>query len=290
MKLKFYKNGKYSTYGSESISNSLEEWILNSNFLKKENSTLLLGKKSRKRNKLYCFFLNEINCTVIMKVSEISKEYKFWRKIDLILTSLVKDYNFNSYNHSIHLYEANVPTIKPLAYWTYKPTLFKKKSYFLYEKVESELSVTELYEIIVRSNIDQKDRLLDIVSDRCINIVQSIHKANIRHDDPHGGNILTDIMKEHIENLTIEDITKSKFTLIDNDRCTSALIKFGLVKRFFDIKCLTKFNVNQLSEQELLQKYLRDEYNSFWLNVLKFWKSGGFSLKNRLYAIIKSSG
>ena len=290
VKLKVYNNGKFSTYGSTSLQNLLEKWIINNDFLKKEKNTFLLGKKSRKRNNLYGFVLNESNCTVVMKVSEISKEYKFWRRIDLILTNLIKDYNFNSYNHSIHLYESNVPTIKPLAYWTYKPTLFKRKSYFLYEKVESELSVTELYEEIMSSNLGQKDRLMDIVSDKCISIVQSIHMANIRHDDPHGGNILTDIMKENIESLTTEGLAKSKFTLIDNDRCTSALIKAEPIKRFFDIKCLTKFNINKIQQQELLQKYLGDEYNYFWLKVLKFWESGGFSLKNRVYAIVKNSG
>ena len=118
-------------------------------------------------------------------------------------------------------------------------------------------------------------------------MIKSIHRAQIRHDDPHGGNILTDIRINEVDNLAVPDIEKSRFTLIDNDRGTFSHSITKAQKTFFDMKCLTKFNIRDISTQEILKKYFGEDYHPAWIYVLKFWKSGGFNIKNRIYYFFK---
>ena len=282
MNVKHYSQGKYLVNSRVSYHKAIEEWIQGEQFLQFENIDLQLNKKSRKRNTLYCFQNTFSSNNLIMKVSQISKEYKFWRKVDLFITSLFKDYNYNSYNNSVKLQSAGIDTIIPIAYWTYGFPWLNRKSYFLYEKVEYDITVTELCNKIVTSNIQNKSELIDAVTNQCIAIVKKIHAANIRHDDPHGGNILTNLELSTPIKFKVSDIKNARFTLIDNDRCTSARVSVDIVKRFFDLKCLTRFNICQISPQNLLRLYLGNKYTPCWWYVFKFWKSGGFSIKRRL--------
>ena len=279
---------KRYTYGKLAINEdipcreSIERWIRETHFLRYETSEFRLDKKSRKRNRLYCFHSENVACNVVMKVSEISKDYTLGRRINLHATSLFKDYNYNSYAASIQLIKAGIDTLKPIAYWTYKTSLLGYKSYFLYEKIESGLSVTELCNAIISTRTGNKNEMIDTITDRCIAIVQKTHASNIRHGDPHGGNILTNLDRNRIDDLSVEDIKRARFVLIDNDRCVPARISTPVVKRFYDLKCLARFNVCRVPQENLLRRYLGDGYAAPWGYVLRFWKTGGFSLRKRL--------
>ncbi|MCY4420056.1 MAG: hypothetical protein OXC42_02210 [Gammaproteobacteria bacterium] len=259
-----------------------EKWIREKQFLKYEKAQLLLGKKSRKRNRLYCFDYKPEGCCVVMKVSEISRHYKLGRKIDLFLTGLFKDYNYKSYMGSLRLQRAGVDTIKPIAYWTFRATWWNRKSYLLYQKVEGEITVTELCGYILQSDVANKDALIKSIAVRCADLVNEIHAANIRHDDPHGGNILTDLNRQNIDTLDVKDIATARFTLIDNDRCTFSRSPYKILKRFFDLKCLARFRVGEVPQKELLHLYLKDDYRTYWWHVLNFWNSGGFNIVKRI--------
>ena len=287
--MKFSKHlfGKYATYAQASHHSEVEKWIIESKFLNYEKEDLILKKKSRKRNKLYCFHFEDISKDVTMKVSQVSKHYKFFRRLNLFVTSLLKDYNRNSYRISINLLESGVETMLPIAYWTYQTSWLNRKTYFLYEKVDSELAVTELLAAIKKSNLTNKTDLINSIADKHMSIIRSIHKAHIRHDDPHGGNILTSIRINEVEKLSISDIEQSKFTLIDNDRGTFTRSLTKTQKTFFDMKCLTKFNITDIPTEDVLKKYFGKDYHPAWLLVLRFWRSGGFNIKNRIYYLFK---
>ena len=209
MNLLPYKNGKYSVYRQEAESKSVENWIKGKAFLEIEKQELIIKKKSRKRNKLYCFHLNELSCSTTMKVSEVSHNYKFWRRVNVYLTSLFKDYNLNSYKSSITLHESGAPTLIPIAYWTYRLKGLNYKSYFLYENVDSELSVTELVDAIEKISPTNKKQIIEEIEDKHIAIIKSIHNAGIRHDDPHGGNILTSFKLADLNKVSEKDINLS---------------------------------------------------------------------------------
>ena len=287
MNVQTYTDGKYLINESFSCHKLIEKWIWERQFLKFEKPEFQLGKKSRKRNKLYCFHSKLTHSDLIIKVSEISKNYKFWRKLDLYITSLFKDYNYNSYIGTIKLQEAGVNAINPIAYWTYKTSWLNRKSYFLYEKVESDLTVAELCSKIINSKAQNKRELINAIADQCTSIVQKIHIANIRHGDPHGGNILTDLVYDDINNISVENIKNADFILIDNDRCTFNRAKNISLKRFYDLKCLTRFTICQIPPQELLQRYLGAEYRTYWWYVLCFWKTGGFNIYKRINYLLK---
>ena len=224
-----------------------------------------------------------------MKVSQISQHYKFWRKIDLFISGLFKDYNYRSYAGSTLLQKAGIDTIRHIAYWTFKSSWLNRKSYLLYKKVESELTVSELCRFIRESEVLNKDVLIATIADRCVDIVKKIHMAGVRHDDPHGGNILTNLRCQDILKLDVEDIKSARFTLIDNDRCTHARIMAPVLKRFFDLKCLVRFRICELPQQELLRLYLKEDYRTYWWCVLGFWNSGGFSIRKRVNSLLKQA-
>ncbi len=282
-----YSHGKFSIYTSVAYYRSIEKWILDRQFLQYEKQALLLGRKSRKRNKLYCFYSESANTHLVMKVSEISRHYRFWRKVNLYITSLFKDYNYNGYKGSIKLLEAGVDTVHPIAYWTHGTSWSNRKSYFLYEKVESDVSVAELCDEIVSRNLANKGELIDVIVSRCVDVVRKIHAAHIRHDDPHGGNILTSLTFSDMRNIAVEDVKNATFTLIDNDRCTFNHSTSSTLKRFYDLKCLRRFNICRVSQRVLLQQYLGDEYRRYWGYVLSFWKLGGFSVNRHISNILK---
>ena len=257
--------------------------------MKYEKTQLQLDKKSRKRNRLYCLNYVPVGCNAVMKVSQISQGYKFWRKIDLFITGLFKDYNYRSYVGSTQLQKAGVDTIRPIAYWTFKSSWLNRKSYLLYQKVESELTVSELCRYICKSEVLNKGALIETIANRCVDIVKKIHMASVRHDDPHGGNILTNLRCQDIPSLDVEDIKNARFTLIDNDRCTHARIMTPVLKRFFDLKCLVRFRICEFPQQELLRLYLKEDYRTYWWHVLGFWRSGGFSIRKRVNSLLKQA-
>ncbi len=257
MKQQSYPHGKVLINDAFSSSRLTEKWIQGEQFLEYEKAQFQLGKKSRKRNRLYCFDYEPENCSVVMKVSQISRHYKFSRKINLFLTGLFKDYNYRSYIGSLRLKQAGIDTIKPIAHWTFRSSWLNRKSYLLYQKVESELTVSELCRHILQSGRKNRDVLIEAIANRCVEIVRKIHAGNIRHDDPHDRNILTDLTHQDIAKLSVEDIMKARFTLIDNDRCTFSRTVNPSLKRFFDIKCLARFSICEIPKQELLRLYLK---------------------------------
>ena len=286
MNLKIYSHGRYSINPNISDPLAIEKWIKEKQFANYEKDEFHLGYKSRKRNTLYSFKNKISDQYLVMKVSEISQNYKFWRKVDLFLTSLYKDYNYNSYRGSIDLQNAGVDTVMPMAYWTMKKTIFNRKSYFLYEKIASDTNVTQLCSALSTSSNPHKNKLINIIINRCINIVKKIHTANIRHGDPHGGNILTSLNADYVNDLDEEKLSNAHFILIDNDRCTSARSSPIFLKKFLDIKCLARFNVGDVSQSDLLKLYFEDDYKNYWHAVLSFWLRGGFNIKNQIHSLI----
>lgn len=282
IKKQSYSHGKFLINDVLPSCHQTEKWIREKQFLNYEGIQFRFNKKSRKRNRLYCFDYEPADCRVIMKVSQISRHYKLKRKIDLYINNLFKDYNYKGYIGSLSLQQAGVDTVRPIAYWTFRSSWLTRKSYLLYQKVESELTVTELCKHILQSDMANKDALAIAIANRCVDIVQKVHLANVRHDDPHGGNILTDLKRQNISALNVEDIANARFTLIDNDRCTLSRIIFPTVKRFFDLKCLARFKPCGFSQQELLHLYLKDSYRTCWKRVLNFWITGGFNFHKRI--------
>lgn len=282
MSKQFYSHGKFLINRAMPSCHMTEEWIQEKQFLEYEIDQFQLDTKSRKRNRLYSFDYEPANCRVIMKVSQISRHYKLARRVNLYFTSLFKDYNYRSYIGSLRLQQAGIDTIKPIAYWTFRSSWLKRRSYLLYQKVESELTVSELCRHILQSGGDGGDVLIEAIANRCVEIVRNIHAGNIRHDDPHDRNILTDLRHQDIAELSVEDIMKAKFTLIDNDRCTFSRTVSPSLKRFFDIKCLARFSICEIPKQELLRLYLKEDYRTYWSHVLSFWNSGGFNFHKKI--------
>ncbi len=108
-------------------SKALRNWIKNREFKKYESTEYLLSyKKGRSTNKLYKFLLADIDCQVIMKVSQINRPF------ELILKHYLRDANHMAFRCCKKAYSHNLAAPEPFAYWRKRDSLTQVKSYFLY--------------------------------------------------------------------------------------------------------------------------------------------------------------
>ena len=98
-----YALGKYLIHPAHTNNEALETWIKELQFEQYELPENRLQQHSRKRNVLYTFHLPAINKDVILKVSQTSQHYRWYRKLNLLLTDLIKNYSLNAYYGSIAL-------------------------------------------------------------------------------------------------------------------------------------------------------------------------------------------
>ena len=188
-----YKYGQYIIILDSEYSGFLTKWIASGDFIAYEDEQFRLHQaEGRPRNILYCFNLPGMQQAAVMKVSHISFRYRLSRKIDLFITGLYKDYCKISFYGAMTLHNHNLPVTKPLAFWTFKQGLFRKKSYFLCYKLPGKQSVKQLLESLQLSgsNYDFHGMAKKLVS-----LIRSIHAAGLRHGDLHTGNILADAIE-----------------------------------------------------------------------------------------------
>lgn len=274
---KKYALGKYVIHPAHENNSKLENWIKNIQFEHAEIPKNRMLQHSRKRNNLYTFHLNAINKEVVLKVSQISNHYSWHRKLNLILVDILKNYSLNAYYGGIALEKINVDSIKVIAHWTSKRQSESKKSYLLYEKVESSMTVHDLCENIAKENPNPQP-IITSIAESLAKVIRTLHKNNIRHGDPHPGNFLLGSSIHSIQQLTPEAVNSMKFTLIDLDKTHYADKEKLWKKRINDIRCIRRFYVNDIDSHKCLEYYLEKKPNLIERLTLTFWMRGGFNI------------
>lgn len=273
---KKYALGKYVIHPAHLNNQSLEDWIKDLQFEQSESPSYRMQLHSRKRNNLYSFQLPAVGKHVILKVSQISKHYRWHRKLNLILVSLFKNYSLNAYYGGVALEKINVDSIKVLAHWTCKRQTESEKSYLLYEKVDATMSVFDLCEQVSQKNA-YADEIIIQIAKSLAKIVRNIHENDIRHGDPHAGNFLLCSPIPEVSQLTASSVTEMKFTLIDLDKIHFVHNERAWRKRILDIRCIRRFRIHNIDSDEGLSYYLERPSSLLERAILKFWMKGGFN-------------
>ena len=148
-----YALGNYLIHPAHTNNEALESWIRELQFEQYELPENRMQQHSRKRNSLYTFHLPAINKDVVLKVSQTSANYRWYRKLNLLLTNLFKNYSQNAYYGSIALEKIGVDSIQTLAYWSCKRQNQSTKSYLLYEKIPASMSAIFVVGDIIHMHI-----------------------------------------------------------------------------------------------------------------------------------------
>ena len=271
-----YALGSYVINPAFANNQALEQWIKNIDFEQFETDNYRLQFHSRKRNNLYSFNLPCVDKEVILKVSQNSTHYRWYRKLNLFLVGLFKNYSLNAYYGGIALESIDIDSVKVIAHWTCKRQNESKKSYLIYEKVTSSMTAFDLCHQLSEHNRDAKP-ILNEISKSLASVIRTIHSENIRHGDPHPGNFLLHTEIPDIHKMTVEHVDQLKFTLIDLDKVEFINNEGKWRKKIFNIRCIRRFFVHNIDYKVSLEHYLDRRPNIMEIVILKFWMRGGFN-------------
>lgn len=274
---KKYALGEYFIHPKHANNAALEEWLKNIQFEQHETADARMQSHSRKRNNLYSFYLKAVDKEVVLKVSQISEHYRWYRKLNLILVSLFKNYSLNAYYGGIALENINVESLKVIAHWTCKRQTENKKSYLMYEKVNASMTVFELCNIVSENN-PQANAIIDRIAKSLATTIRTLHVNYIRHGDPHSGNFLVNSPITNYGSLAPNDIDKMRFTLIDLDKTHFSHNEKLWKKKLFDIRCIRRFHVHHIDSTQSLEYYLQRKPKIYERMILRFWMRGGLNL------------
>ena len=272
-----YALGEYVIHPAHANNSSLEQWIKELQFEQYESSANRMQLHSRKRNNLYSFRLASVDKEVILKVSQISEHYRWYRKLNLLLVSLIKNYSLNAFYGGIALEKINVDSIKVLGHWTCKRQAQSEKSYLLYEKVNASMSVFDFCEQISQNN-ENSNAVINAIAQSLAAIVRKLHANDIRHGDPHSGNFLLCSPVDDISLVTVDCVKQMKFTLIDLDKMHFVRNEKPWKKKLLDIRCIRRFRIHDIDSNESLKYYLNKPASLLEKAILKFWMKGGFNI------------
>lgn len=272
-----YALGKFLIHPAHTNNEALESWIRELQFEQYELPENRMQQHSRKRNMLYTFHLPAINKEVVLKVSQTSPHYRWYRKLNLLLTNLVKNYSLNAYYGSIALENIGVDSIKTLAYWTCKRQKQSTKSYLLYEKIPASMSAYDLCRQLVEKNSNAGE-IIHVLAKKLAATVRKIHNNDLRHGDPHAGNFLLATPVTFIEQLTTDAVEQFHFVLIDLDKIQFSEQEKPWLRRIRNLRCLRRFRVHNIEGSKGLEYYLDNPPGLLDKAILHFWMRGGFNL------------
>jgi len=256
---------------------NFKTWVIERKFDNYVDQKYRMMRHSRKRNKLYSFNHPISNTEVVLKVSNIDKQYNLLRRINLLISTLINDYNFRAFKGSLQLKNIGVSCSNPIAYWTESSFLFRKKSYYMYEKIHATHSLFSFSQELLLENNIIKDDLFKLLAKKTINIIKHIHKAGFRQGDPHPGNFLISLPTQNFNKLSADEINHIDMSIIDLDKFCKSRPLGHTLKRFFDLRCMRRCTLGPYNQYDMLKFYLGDEYTAVWKNVLSFWINGGFN-------------
>ncbi len=271
------KKGKFIISPHALDKDKLENWVINKSYATYVDQKYRMQRHTRKRNKLYSFNHPILGKEVILKVSVIDNQYKLMRRLNLTLSTLFNDYNLRAFRGALLLKEIEIECPEPIAYWIEPDSLFSKKSYYMYEKVQANHSLYSFTEQLSKNNHSRSQEIYQQLAKKTVNIVKCIHDAGFRQGDPHPGNFLvasSNLKSTDSNQVNVDDI---HIFIIDLDKFSIAKPLGKTIKRFFDLRCMRRCTLGPYNQTDMLKFYLQDEHSSAWNMVVRFWMRGGFN-------------
>ncbi len=232
-------------------------------FLNRETSTAI----TRNREERHQLRFREYNGrSYVIKRFSPSDNKRFGHRLDLALKSLFSSGAKRSYRGAVWLWEAGIPTIRPVAFSSCGSG-FSQVGYFIYEAIEEGVRVSSL---IGEMEEDDPERYR-LIEQMAI-ITRRVHDAGYRHTDIVGHNFLL-VRKDDGETMYLIDTDKTKKAFI--------ISRIPFFKRFFDIRCLRRLRIDNDGIRHFLRSYERGKLRKRDLRIFAFWLSGGFNPRKR---------
>lgn len=251
----------------------LVRYIRDLGFLGVAESCRINVSSQRKRHRLYLFPFEAAGARVVLKVDTVDHRYSRLRQIELRLAGLMRAGLEQSFRGALALEHAGIPSIRPLAHWTYKPSRWTRNSYFLYEAVETDLSLKSYRDAVAAEptlpRLQTFQQLIAMMADT----TRKLHDAGLRHGDVVTGNFL---VTGHAWDAAGELVLGegARLHLIDTDHIYQTRWT-GALKRFFDWHCLRRLDFDDEGTLFFLSRYCGRQISRIPM-ALRFWERGGF--------------
>ena len=210
--------------------------------------------------------LADINRQVVMKVMHVNECNEWKHKFRLILRYYLRGIDKKAFRCCGKAYSYNLATPEPLAYWKNSNSLVHFRSYFLYQYIDVSFLWQKTYKELRKAGDVDSNQKSDLIIQKNINALKSLHRQGIRHGDLASRNILMSIQGT-------DKLSNAKVYFVDYDDASLTKIKYPtFIRRFFDIKDLQSMRTFDTSPYEILKIYLGDSYHPWWNIVLAFWQ------------------
>jgi len=239
----------------------VERFIREKGFLKVTDDKKV--NTHNKRNLVYSFILPGSDREVIMKITRCNPEYPFLRRLNVLLSNLLKNSAKRTYDGAMALRSAGISTFIPLAHWTRGISLFSVERYVLYEKIPADFSAADCKgEAEIRADDESTQKWNDVLS-RVAQAIAKLHDHYLQHWDLAPGNLLVRVKNDNAEKEYCEII------MIDTEHVFWNRIPFRFFKRVRDLRSLRRLarHLTAADRRKFLERYLGADYNRFWLWV-----------------------
>lgn len=232
-----------------------------------ESKTVASYQTGREKNALKIVRVPGIPRQLVLKVYGSLTDSSKLRKVDLLFSSLFKDYARIAYKGSLMLHREGIPTPAPLACWTQGDRFWLKVGCFLYEQYPSEHTLEQIRHKI-SSSPSKADRLyFDMLVSKMAKLTKKMHDAHIRHGDIVTHNFLVD--------------QQDNLVLIDTDHVKKSNL-YGPLRCFLNFHCLRRLDFTPQGHYFFLMQYFgRKPTKLEWL-IFRFWFLGGFKIRRWL--------
>ncbi|MCG8434229.1 MAG: lipopolysaccharide kinase InaA family protein [Gammaproteobacteria bacterium] len=265
-----YRWGKLLINADLAYHDAVLQFIRECRFEQVENPGNLMPGAGPRRNALYEFEFPAAGKTLILKITQIHPGYKFLRRLEMFLFGMLRDYNRDAFFGALAIEGAGVKTSRAVAHWNAHRFSFRRKSYFLYEKVEADTDLSEYKNSVLTGSDTQSHLILESLIGKVAEIARTLHAQAIRHGDLIGRNVLLNFAN-----------AETDIALIDTDGYSRAYVRIPFIKRFFDLRDIADTDIDPTGRRHFLQLYLGEDYREIWWKVLKFWFYGGFNFSKR---------
>lgn len=243
----------------------IERYIRDRAFLNVDEASRLATRNRRYR--LYMFPIPSTGIDAVMKVSWDNPAYPKWRRLVIRLAEVFWDRSEAAFLGALALLRAGVPTIKPIACWTYEPSFAARESYLLYEKIDAVGSVRDLKMKTLQSTGKPDTPAVEHLA----RLVRDLHQQGLWHRDLSLSNFLLPPPDDH--GVAFDQDTPRPIYVIDTDGVSERRFRLPFFSRIREINALRRLNLAPTESEHFLRHYLGASYRPFWLLFYRFCSS-----------------
>jgi hypothetical protein len=235
----------------------IERYIRTAAFLNVEETSRLATRNRRYR--LYTLRLPSAGIDAIMKVSWDNPAYPKWRRLAIRVTEVFRDRSEAAFMGALTLRQAGVPTLKPIACWTYEPALGSRESYLLYEKIDAAGSVRDLR---MKTKSSAAEPLMAAL-ERLARFLREFHQRGLWHSDLSLSNFLLPADDKRDKAAGLKD--DGPIYVIDTDGVSKRRFRLPFFSKIREINALRRMNLAPAEIESFLRHYLGPSYKPSWL-------------------------